>query len=52
MDNVTVEIYTGKSKKNGKEYTAVKLTIGSWDKLIFVTPFELQYIKEQLGIAE
>lgn len=50
MDNVTVEIIKDKSKKTGKEYEAIKLTIGDWSGLVFPrSPFEMGYIKEQLG---
>lgn len=49
MDNVTVEIITGKSKKTGNDYSAVKLTIGDWSQLVFPrSAFEMDYIKQQL----
>jgi len=48
-ENTNVEIFNGKSKKDGKPYEAVKVTVGDWDHLIFVkTKFELEYIKKQL----
>lgn len=48
-ENVTVEIITGTSKKTGKEYEAIKLSIGDWSQLVFPrSAFELDYIKQQL----
>jgi hypothetical protein len=49
MEQVTVTIYQGTSKKTGKSFECVKLEIGEYSTLIFPTPFELKYIKEQLG---
>lgn len=49
MDNVTVEIINGQSKKTGKNYSAIKLTIGDWSQLVFPrSAFEMDYIKQQL----
>lgn len=49
MENVTVEIVEGISKKSGKDYQAIKLTIGDWSSLVFPrSAFEMNYIKEQL----
>jgi hypothetical protein len=50
---VTIEIYTGTARESGKEYQCLKLTIGEWSTLIFAkTPFELAYLKSQLGHNE
>lgn len=46
MDNVNVEIIEGESKKTGKAYQAIKLTIGDWSSLVFPrSSFEMNYIK-------
>lgn len=43
---VTVSIITGKSKKSGREYEAVQLTVGKWKGLVFPrSTFEMDYIK-------
>jgi len=48
-ENINVEIFNGKSKKDEKPYKALKVTIGDWDQLIFVkSKFELDYIEKQL----
>ncbi len=47
MENKSVHIehVTGKSKKTGKEYNAVKLSIGDWSTLVFPrSSFEAKYI--------
>lgn len=50
MDKNPVTIYQGTSKKTGKEYTAILVTVGEWSKLIFpTTKFELDYIKNKLA---
>lgn len=49
MDNVNVEIVAGTSKKTGKEYKAIKLSIGDWSQLVFPrSAFEMDYIINQL----
>ena len=50
MNNITIDKYTGISKKTKKEFTCLKLQIGDWSTLVFPrSAFELQYI---LGIIE
>jgi len=47
MENTTlkIEITGGKSKKTGKEWKGVKITIGDWTTLVFPkTKFETDYI--------
>ena len=43
-----ISIVQGVSKKSGNPYEAVKITIGQWTKLIFVSDFELTYIKDYI----
>ena len=43
-----ISIIQGVSKKTGNSYEAIKVTVGKWSKLIFVTDFELNYIKEYI----
>lgn len=50
MEKVSLEIVSRKSQKTGKEYQALELTIGKWKKLIFVSDFELEYIKENAAL--
>lgn len=46
---INVEIIQGTGKKSGKDYEAIKLTIGDWSQLVFPrSAFELNYIKEIL----
>lgn len=45
--DITVDIVKGKSKKTGKDYEAIKLSIGEWSSLVFPrSPFEMNYIKK------
>ena len=50
MNNeIIVELVKGQSKKTGKDYEAIKLSIGAWNTLVFPrSPFELNYIKKVL----
>lgn len=50
MNNeIIVELVKGQSKKTGKDYEAIKLSIGDWHTLVFPrSPFELDYIKKVL----
>lgn len=49
MDQVHIEIISGKSQKTGKSYEAIKLTIGDWSSLVFPrSSFEMNYIKSIL----
>lgn len=43
-----LSIIQGTSKKTGNSYEAIKITVGKWTKLIFVSDFELQYIKDYI----
>lgn len=54
-NTISLEIVTGKQKKNpSQEWTALKVTIGEWTKLVFVNDknplirsnFELDYIEK------
>jgi hypothetical protein len=51
QDNeVSVQLFEGVSKKSGKPYKAIKITIGKWSKLVFPrSAFELDYITEILS---
>ena len=50
MNEVYVELYEGKGKKTGKEFQAIKVTIGDWSGLLFPrSAFEWNYIKKVLG---
>lgn len=46
MDQVSIEIIKGESKKTGKQYEAISLKIGDWSSLVFPrSKFEMDYIK-------
>jgi len=57
-ETVSITLVTGEIKKGerkGQQWEAVKITIGEWEKLVFVgndslikTNFELKYIKSVL----
>lgn len=50
---MNIEIYSGKSKKTGKAYEAIKVTIGEWSGLLFPNSrFEMDYIKKYLANIE
>lgn len=45
MDNVTIEHITMNSRKTGKPFECLKLTIGEWSTLVFpATRFEANYV--------
>jgi hypothetical protein len=58
MQNTKLEIISGDIKKGdrkGQKWEALRITIGEWQKVIFVgndspikTQFEFRYIKQQL----
>ena len=49
-DKIYVEKVTGKSKKTGRDYNAVKLSIGDWSTLVFPrSKFEADYIFNIIG---
>lgn len=48
MGIYNLKIHKGVSKKTGKEYEALQLTIGEYKTLIFPSPFEMMYIKKRL----
>jgi len=43
-----LSIIQGVSKKTGNPYEAIKITVGKWSKIIFVSDFELTYLKEYI----
>jgi len=43
-----ISIFQGVSKKTGSPYEAIKVTVGKWSKLVFVSDFELLYIKDYI----
>lgn len=44
--NIKVELHNGTGKKSGKEYHAVKVTIGHWTGMVFPrSNFEWEYIQ-------
>lgn len=47
---MNIDIVSGKSKKTGKEYEAVRVQIGDWSSLLFPrTRFEMEYIKRVIN---
>lgn len=46
------EIVTRISKKTGKEFTALQITIGDWQRLIFLQKYELLYVQKQIQTVE
>lgn len=49
-NRVQVTLYEGTAKKSGEPYTAIKLEIGDWTKLVFTSSkFEMDYIKSVLS---
>lgn len=52
-EDIYVELYEGKGKKSGKEFQAIKVSIGEWSGLLFPrSSFEWNYIKKVLGKDE
>lgn len=53
-DGIHFEVVQGKTDKTKSgSWTGLKITIGEWSKLYFIeTPFELKYIKNELGIED
>lgn len=47
IKEIKVEIVNGRSKA-GKDYEALKLTVGEYETLIFPSKFEMKYIKSVL----
>lgn len=43
-----IEIVSGTGKKSGKEYKALKITVGDWDTIVFPSKFELKYLESVL----
>lgn len=41
-------IYEGTSKKTGKEFKALRIKIGLFEKLLFLQPVEIDYVERQL----
>lgn len=46
------EIVNRTSKKTGKEYTCLQITIGDWTRLIFLQRYELLYVQKQIELIE
>ena len=46
-NNIKAEIYKGKTKA-GKDYKAIKITVGVFTKLIFPTAAEMAYVEQYL----
>lgn len=42
-----ISIYTGKTKA-GKDFTALKVSVGVYTTLVFPSPAEMEYIKAKL----
>lgn len=38
------------SKKTGKEYECLQVTIGDWTGLMFLQKYELMFVKNQLAL--
>lgn len=46
---MNLEIVNGKSNKTGKEYKALKVSIGDWSTLVFPrSRFEMNYIESYM----
>lgn len=51
--NIKVELHTGQSKKSGKDYHAVKVSIGRWSGMVFPrSNFEWDYIQRAYNDEE
>jgi hypothetical protein len=49
MEEVSIKIVTGTSKKTKKEWKGILITIGDWSQIIFPrTKFEMDYIVKTL----
>jgi len=46
---VSLEVVERNSKKTGKPYRALEVTVGKFRTLIFPTPFELDYLEQELA---
>lgn len=45
-----IELYKGVSKKTGKDFTALRLSVGEWDELYFPKgKFDMKYIEQYLA---
>lgn len=55
-NEIKIEIATGTVKKEGPRkgstWEGVRITVGDYSTLVFPSPFELRYVKEQLELAE
>jgi len=45
---VSLEVVERNSKKTGKPYRALEVIVGKYRTLIFPTPFELDYLEQEL----
>lgn len=49
MEKITVEKYHGESKKTGKPFDCLRLSIGDWSSLVFLkSSFERKYVFDML----
>jgi len=46
---VNLEVVDRVSKKTNKPYSALQVTVGKYRTLIFPTPFELDYLRQELA---
>lgn len=49
----TVELYKGKSKKTGREYECIRVSVGDWVGFVFPrSRFEFDYLHKVLGVND
>lgn len=51
IPNAIAEIYSGTAKESGKPYKALKITVGRYSKLLFLSPFEMEYVENHIDKA-
>ena len=44
-----VKVITRTSKKTGRDYECLKVTIGDWEGLMFLDKYQLMYVKDQIN---
>lgn len=52
IPNAIAEIYEGTAKESGKPYKALKITVGRYTKLLFLSPFEMEYVENHIAKAQ
>lgn len=53
MTDPIVTIYKGKGKESGKDFTCLKVEIGTWSTLCFPkSKFEMEYIEDYMNRLE